>query len=244
MNVNDHTENYCTGWIKLFRAIKNKGWYQKSEYVHLWIHLLIKANHKGKEYFMNNETIKIERGQLVTGRKKLSSETGISESKIQRILKCFESEQQIEQQTNSRNRIITILSYSEYQDSEHQIEQQANNKRTTSEQLVNTNKNVNNIKNDNNVKNLEERKQIFSLHTQEINFKDNILDDFTLNDKAKGFIPYWTEHGVNDKKMKFEKTKSFDISRRLHTWKNNAKKFKNKNDNEPFNKNTIELRDW
>lgn len=76
-------------------------------------------------------------------------------------------------------------------------------------------------------KNIEERKQAFILHTQEINFKDNILDDFTLNDKAKGFIPYWTEHGIDDKKMAFEKvkSKSFNISRRLHTWKNNAIKY-------------------
>lgn len=33
------------GWIKLYRNLKNKGFYKKSEHVHLWIHLLMKANH-------------------------------------------------------------------------------------------------------------------------------------------------------------------------------------------------------
>ena len=32
------------------------------------------------------------------------------------------------------------------------------------------------------------------------------------------FYEYWTEHGINDRKMRFEKEKSFDVSRRLKTW--------------------------
>ena len=32
------------------------------------------------------------------------------------------------------------------------------------------------------------------------------------------FISWWTERGMNDKKMRFEKQTSFDISRRLKTW--------------------------
>ena len=42
------------------------------------------------------------------------------------------------------------------------------------------------------------------------------------------FFEYWTEHGEKDKKMRFEKEKSFGISRRLSTWlryeKKNSKK--------------------
>ena len=39
------------------------------------------------------------------------------------------------------------------------------------------------------------------------------------------FFDYWTEHGDNDKKMRFEKEKSFGIKRRLATWKKNSKKW-------------------
>lgn len=143
MLVEEPSINYSTGWIKLYRSIQNKGWYLDSEYVHLWIHILTCANHSGKEFLFNGEIIKLKAGQFVTGRKKLSEETGIDESKIERILKCFESEQQIEQQTNSRNRILSIVSWDVYQN----VEQQMNNKRTTGEQLVNTNKNDNNKEN-------------------------------------------------------------------------------------------------
>lgn len=41
-----------------------------------------------------------------------------------------------------------------------------------------------------------------------------------LND----FYGYWTEHGDNDKKMRFEKQTSFSVSRRLATWKKRSEK--------------------
>ena len=136
-----------SGWIKIHRQVKDKAYYKDSEFIHLWLHLLLCANHANGEYLNGYEIIKLKKGQFVTGRKKLSLVTGISESKIERILKVFESEQQIEQQTNSRNRVISIVSWDKYQ----QTEQQTDSKRTTSEQQVDTNNNDNNNKNDNKI---------------------------------------------------------------------------------------------
>lgn len=117
------------GWIKLHRKIQQSAIWSDSCAVHLWIHLLLKANHDDGEVFMNSNVIKVKRGQLLTGRKKLSAETGINESKIQRLLKTFEKCHMIEQQTNSVNRLISILNYDS-----HQVgEQQVNNKRTANE---------------------------------------------------------------------------------------------------------------
>jgi hypothetical protein len=70
----------------------------------------------------------------------------------------LEIEQLIEQQTNNRQRLITIVSWGLYQQSEQQSEQQPNNKRTTSEQQANTNNNNKNIKNTKNIKNNKEKK--------------------------------------------------------------------------------------
>ena len=39
------------------------------------------------------------------------------------------------------------------------------------------------------------------------------------------FYKYWTEHGEKDKKMRFEKEKSFGIKQRLDRWKSNKSKF-------------------
>jgi hypothetical protein len=39
------------------------------------------------------------------------------------------------------------------------------------------------------------------------------------------FYKYWTEHGEKDKKMRFEKEKTFGIKQRLDRWKSNKSKF-------------------
>ena len=80
---------------------------------------------------------------------------------------------------------------------------------------VNVSDNVNVIK-----KNIIERKADFKksfLPFLEI-YESKLLNDF---------FQYWTEHGEKDKKMRFEKEKSFGISRRLSTWKEKEKKFGN-----------------
>ena len=38
---------------------------------------------------------------------------------------------------------------------------------------------------------------------------------------VKAFFEYWSEHGGNDKKMRYEKEKSFGVKRRLSTWAKN-----------------------
>lgn len=133
------------GWIRIHRKLIETSWFNKSEYVHLWLYLLLKANHKDKEVFIGNEKILVKRGQLLTSRNKLSEAVHIQENKIYRILKCFENEHQIEQQKTSRYTVISIVNYDTYQKNEQVIEQQMNSKRTADEQPMNTNNNVKNI---------------------------------------------------------------------------------------------------
>lgn len=130
-----------SGWIKMYRSLQEKAYYKRdSEKVHLWIHLLIKASFsKNKEVLLGGKPYLCRPGEFTTGRRQLYQETGISESKIERILTYFEKiEHQIEQQKTNKNRLITILNWGMYQQNEQHIEQQVNNNRTTSEQQVNT----------------------------------------------------------------------------------------------------------
>lgn len=138
------------GWIAIHRRIIKKGWFKEPDYLALWILLLLKASFTENEWLYKGEIQKVNRGQFVTSRKNLALESGIQESKIERILKCFESEQQIEQQMNSKNRLITINNYNLYQKNEQQNEQQMNTKRTASEHEVNTINKDNNEKKVNN----------------------------------------------------------------------------------------------
>jgi len=135
------------GHIKTHRELMNKAFYKDSEKVHLWLHLLLKANWSEREEMFAGKPIKCKAGQFTTGRKQLSIETGINESKIERILTYFEKiEHQIEQQKSSVNRLISIVNWCRFQQSEQRNEQQVNSERTTSEQRVNTLKEVKEVK--------------------------------------------------------------------------------------------------
>lgn len=127
------------GWIKLHRQLKFKGYYKKPYYVFLWIHLLLSANHIEDTFLWDGGEITIKEGQLLTGRKQLSKDTGIPESTIERILNVLENEHQIEQQKTTKFRIITILNWHKFQ--------KRTTKRTTDGQQMDTNKNNKNNKN-------------------------------------------------------------------------------------------------
>jgi len=142
-----------SGYIKIWRKLFHSFYYKESEYVHLWIHLLLKASHIRHEFLFNGKRMTCDRGQLITGRKSLSKETGINEHKVDRIIKVLKSEHQIEQQTTNRFSLITILNYNDYQSqNEQQNEQQVSNNCATDEQQLSTynkQKNEKNDKNDN-----------------------------------------------------------------------------------------------
>lgn len=98
----------------------------------------MKASYQQKEYLFNNKIEYLEPGQFIAGRKMIKRETGISETTIERILSCFESEHQIGQQKNNKFRIITILNWNEYQVDGQQNGHQMDNKWTSSGHLVDT----------------------------------------------------------------------------------------------------------
>lgn len=134
------------GWISIHRKIlDNPVVCKDADYLSVWIYLLLNATHKSIPAMFRGTKIILQEGQLITGRKAISDKLKVSESKVQRILKAFENEQQIEQQSSNKNRLISITNWHLYQDTEQRIEQPVNNERTTDEQPVNTNNNVNNV---------------------------------------------------------------------------------------------------
>lgn len=187
------------GFITLHRKIKDSVIWSDSQAVHLWVHLLLKANHKDNQFLQNGKLVSVKRGQTVTGRRRLSDETGIPESKIQRLLKLFEQLQMIEQQTNSKNRLISITNYNSYQSGE----QQTNSKRTASEQQVNTNNNDNNEEQSNSSPKVERipYKAIAELYNELCTNLPKIAEPDNLNDKRKRAIKKFWNHNKN----RFEK---------------------------------------
>jgi len=75
-------------------------------------------------------------------------------------------------------------------------------------------------KNKKTTKSIIERKTSFASSLSSVCLDKNVSDFI-----KKKFFDYWSEHGEKDKKMRFEKEKSFDIGLRVERWLNNQKKW-------------------
>lgn len=139
------------GWIKMYRKIEDNPVVCKdNDYYRVWHHLLYNATHQERVVIFNNQKKTVYPGQYITGRKLIADKCNVSESKVERILKWFENDQQIEQQTTTKGRLITILNWELYQNTEQQNEQIVGNTQTMLKQRTITNKNEKNVKNERN----------------------------------------------------------------------------------------------
>lgn len=140
------------GYLKLYRKLfENPVVMKDAEYLAIWVYLLGEAKWEPTEAYFGGKKIMLQAGQFTIGRKQIADKLRVTESKCQRVLKCYEDEHLIEQQTSNRNRLITIVKWAEYQGDEQQTEQQMNNQRTTNEQQMNTPEEIKNKRNNNNV---------------------------------------------------------------------------------------------
>lgn len=116
------------GWIKLHRDIVNWEWYRDIPTFKLFMHLLIMANHQDKKW--QGETIKT--GQVLTGRKSLSEDTGLSEQQVRTAVKKLLKTGEIStSKSTNRFSIITICNYNAYQSLKTDINQQPNQQATS-----------------------------------------------------------------------------------------------------------------
>lgn len=119
-------------YIKLDRALN--GWRYKTmpNYVALWVHLLVNANYKDKEW----QDIIVRRGQFVTSIESLSKGTGISRQTVRTILNKLNGQELTCKSTNKYT-LITIVKYDYYQSEDDETNTQTNNQLTNNQQTTN-----------------------------------------------------------------------------------------------------------
>jgi len=188
------------GWISLHRKLlENPDVCKDSDHLAVWIYLLLNATHTDYDVMFDNKRTTLKPGELITGRKSISAKIKISESKVQRILKTFEIEQQIEQQTTSQNRLISVLNWNQYQQSEQPIEHQVNNDRTTSEQRVNTNNNIITEQHNKYIYSYLEEKWGLPISANMVNDLDHLINEYG-EEKVKSGIDICVEKNVRTMK--------------------------------------------
>ena len=178
-----------TSWIKLHRKLLDWEWYDDANAKIIFIHLLLKANYKPTRY----RGYDIPAGSVVSGRKALSEQLGMSEQKIRTGLDKLKSTNEITISATAKFSIITIRCWDEYQHDNQQNNQQSTNKQPTDNQQVTTSKEGKKVKREESVGRAQR------IPDDWLPSQDNIL--FAINEGfqenqvsriADKFKDYWT----------------------------------------------------
>lgn len=118
-----------SGWVKLHRNILEWEWYDDPNTMRVFIHCLIKANYKDKNW----RGIEIKRGQFISSLDSLSNELKLSVQQIRTSLKKLKSTNEITSKGGNQHTVFTVVSYDLYNQSTDEAtnEQQTDNKRVT-----------------------------------------------------------------------------------------------------------------
>jgi len=119
------------GFIFLHRKLLEWEWYSDLKVTRLFIHLLLKANHKPNKW----QGIEVQRGEHITSFAKLSHDTKLSVKEIRTAISKLKRTNEVITKSTSQNTIIQLVNYDKYQSkaSEGQAEGQAKGKRRANE---------------------------------------------------------------------------------------------------------------
>lgn len=160
-----------TGWIKLHRKLNKWEWKDKPFTLALFIHLLINASHKDSKW----RGVSIPAGSCLTGRKKLSQATGLSERQVRTALTHLISTNEVTIKATKEYSIVSIVKWNSYQ----QTDQQNANERPSTDQAPTTYKNVKNTKN------VKEERSSHAAPMCPDDVSQSIWEDHLKNRKAK-----------------------------------------------------------
>lgn len=122
------------GWVCLHRKILEWEWFDgESHHFKVFMYLLLKARINDGAW----RGTPLKRGQIPTGRKKISSEIGIGEQRIRTVLNDLEKTGELTIKKTSKYSIITITNYETYQLANHQTNHQANQQLTSDQPATN-----------------------------------------------------------------------------------------------------------
>lgn len=118
------------GWIKLHRELLDHWIYKDSEYLKVWIEMLIRARYwdEPSKELIGDQLVKVERGEFIFGRPKWSSRLGISEQRLKTLITKMIKEDMIEPiQKFPRFTLYRIKNYEKFNQQDNQQSNQHNN---------------------------------------------------------------------------------------------------------------------
>ncbi len=175
-----------SGWIKLYRSIRDHWVFQDENYFRAWCIILMKVNHEPKKVLIHGKLYECERGQSLLSLQSWVKEFGITRWSVQKVrtfFKLLQEDKMIELEGMGKTTRLTVCNYDTYQDSQQTANkpptdsQQAANKQPTSSQQQ--------LKNDKELKESKESKEknppasrSVSENKHKHDFVDQVIDQF------------------------------------------------------------------
>lgn len=139
-------ENLNTGFIKLYRSVKNGGWLKNHKLWAFWSYCLLKASHKEHQVIVGNQQVTLKAGQFIFGRKKATEEINLSTQEVRTCLNKLKRFGNIIVKSTNKYSIITIVNWDFYQGYEGQATSKITNKQPVDNQQVTTYKKGKNVR--------------------------------------------------------------------------------------------------
>lgn len=217
MIIEEPQENYKSGFISIYRSIKNHWIWSDPIKFQWWIDILLTVNFKSNKVMIGNQLIDCDRGQSVKSLKNWADSWNVSKDSTRNFFTLLAKDNMIKLENLKKTTRLTVLNYDSYQIGLHAEQTQSKRNPNAEQTQSGTNNKYNKENNDKN--SIETRSQLFG----------KSLEQFITNENKSEVIKfwqYWTEPNKSKTKLRFELEKTWDTQRRLNTWFKNANNFK------------------
>jgi|GEM_PF-4425214 len=106
------------GYVKLWRRTLKSDVWQNPKVWRIWCWMLMKATHKQINQMVGYQSVTLNPGEFIFGRKICSKETMVSEKSVRRCLQSLKSANRVAIKSSNKFSIVSIINWSEYQDDE------------------------------------------------------------------------------------------------------------------------------
>lgn len=165
------------GWVCVHRQLLDNPIFKNDKLFRVFMYCLLKASHSEHDQLIGDSVVPVKSGEFVTGRKSISSATGLTEQNVRTALNKLEKLSILTIKSTNKYSIISIVNWNKYQ----QSNQQVTSKQPASNQQVTTNNNGNNGNNgekDNSV--TQKRDKKFNFNQDHMSFAEAMLERIKL----------------------------------------------------------------
>lgn len=197
-----YEDNKKSGFITIHRSLLNWEWYSDINTTRMFIHCLLKANHRDKKH----KGQMIKRGSFLTSVEMLSNECNLTPKKVRTALEHLKKTNELAIETSPKGSIVSIKNYDLYQT----MANVSSNKGQTNGKQRATNNNENNENNGGGTPFTTDFLEFWKSYSKH-GFKDDCFK-------------FWTEQEYNQETIKaiiygakmFSKENSHDIKHMLY----------------------------